>query len=266
MCFFGIVTRILIIVFGILLPARYTHKALGTNELIGWAKYWIVYAWLVIIELFGDAFFNWLPLYMETKLLLVLWLVISAPQASVWVFDAILNPLMKRYMPRIDYFLMHGKRNMLGDAINYITKLCVHFLDTVLPFVTHLCRRQSMMPAQNDMNVADLAAAASNPSFHERDTNEDTFNGPMCNTHSNTTIAEQKKFSNLSLPDLNAKLPNKPNRAPRIPQNRPPFVQDISNDESCQYEDPLAGMEDLMKCNEMQTHAMPMRKDIRRRI
>lgn len=279
MCFFGIVTRFLIIVFGILLPARYTHNALGNDELTGWAKYWIVYACLVTIELFGDTFFNWVPLYMESKLLIVLWLVLTAPQASVWVFDSIVNPLLQRYMPRIDNFMLYGKRNLMADCMSYATQICVKCLDTILPVISRLWKKQMKATIPSIPQVLDSANEANNPPFQEREMtshrnvlydsilNEDEMDDSLALSYSTSMVPDQGKLSKISLQtELDTKLSEKPTRGHRRQQ----YIPELSNDEPIQYEDPLVGMEDLLKSErraiEMQNRTMTVRKDNRRRI
>ncbi|KAH8394741.1 hypothetical protein KR222_003899, partial [Zaprionus bogoriensis] len=141
MCFFSIVTRILVVLFGILFPARNTFKALDDEKLVAWGKYWIVYACLFCLELVGDTFLAWLPLYAESKLLIVLWLVVSAPQASVWIFDMLLTPLLSRHMSRIDYFLQHGKRHMVGDCFAYVSGLWMRCVNCMVPVASYLWRK-----------------------------------------------------------------------------------------------------------------------------
>lgn len=138
MCFLGVVTRILIVLFGILLPARYTQNALDDEKLVLWGKYWIVFAFLFSIELLMDTFFAWLPLYVESKLLIVLWLVVYAPQASVWVYDTILSPLLTRHKRRIDYFLQHGKRHLLADLFSYVAELWLCVVNYLKPIVSRM--------------------------------------------------------------------------------------------------------------------------------
>ncbi|XP_030560781.1 putative HVA22-like protein g [Drosophila novamexicana] len=165
MCFFGFVTRVLVIVFGVIVPARHTQNALGEEELNAWAKYWIVYAWLICIELFGDALFSWLPLYVEAKLLVVLWVVIAAPQSSVWVFDEILDPLLIRHLPQIDELLQRSKRYLLGDAISHSSELCFRSLDTISSIVSQIWHTPSATPDNDAHSVLSTATEANNPPF-----------------------------------------------------------------------------------------------------
>ncbi|XP_064551868.1 receptor expression-enhancing protein 3 [Drosophila montana] len=283
MCFFGFITRFLVIIFGILVPARYTHKALGEEELNAWGKYWVVYAWLVCMEVAGDTLFNWLPLYVETKLLIVLWLVISAPQASVWVFDSILNPLLGRYMLRIDDILLHGKRHLLGDALSYSLQLCSRSMDTIVPKISEIWKRASQARMISSTGV-DTATEASNPPFQEAETvtntNTNVYFDPSIDdesidvaqqptSYSNTYLPEQRnKLSKLSLPDLATKLNDKAIR-PSI--SRPlmkQFVYNMPVEDLTISEDPLSDMEDLLKSEriaaELRHRPISMLRDHRR--
>ncbi|XP_016953520.1 receptor expression-enhancing protein 1 [Drosophila biarmipes] len=149
MCFFSCITRFLFFVYGTLGPAWHTYKTLnsGDEEFLAWAKYWIVYAFLVTIEVLADIFFSWLPLYMPTKFLLVLWIVLAAPSANVWIFDAILRPILAKRQEQIDHFLHRGKDKLLSDAISSMTQLLSSSQAVVLPFMTHLwSRSRSSLP------------------------------------------------------------------------------------------------------------------------
>ncbi|XP_030554551.1 receptor expression-enhancing protein 4 [Drosophila novamexicana] len=279
MCFFGFITRFLVIIFGVLVPARYTHKALGVEELNAWGKYWVVYAWLVCMEVAGDTLFNWLPLYAETKLLIVLWLVISAPQASVWVFDSILSPLLVRYMTRIDDILLHGKRHLLRDALSYTVQLCSSSVDTIVPKISLIWKKASETRTSGSTGV-DTATEASNPPFQEAETvtnsNTNVYYDPSIDdeslnvastpsSYSNTFLPEQrKKLSKLSLPDLAMKT-NRPSISRPIMKQ---YVYDMPVKDLNISEDPLSDMEDLLKSErvtaELHHRPISMLRDHRR--
>ncbi|XP_037715991.1 receptor expression-enhancing protein 1 [Drosophila subpulchrella] len=160
MCFFSCITRFLFFVYGTLGPAWHTYKTLnsGDEEFLAWAKYWIVYAFLVTIEVLADIFLSWLPLYMPTKFLLVLWIVLTAPSANVWIFDAILRPILAKRQEQIDHFLHQGKDKLLSDALSSMTNLLSRSQTVVLPFMTHLwSRSNSSLP--NPVSSNDLVDA-----------------------------------------------------------------------------------------------------------
>ncbi|KMY96117.1 receptor expression-enhancing protein 2 [Drosophila simulans] len=150
MCFFGLVSQFLFFVYGTMGPAWQTYKTLnsGDEEFLAWAKYWIVYAFLVTFEVLADLFLSWLPLYMPTKLLLVLWIVLSAPAANVWIFDAILRPVLAKRQEQIDHFLHRGKEKLLSDAIASMTQLVAQS-QIVLPLVSNFWSRSSTAPVQD---------------------------------------------------------------------------------------------------------------------
>ncbi|KAH8348798.1 hypothetical protein KR084_011245 [Drosophila pseudotakahashii] len=145
MCFLSCISRFLFFVYGTLGPAWHTYKTLnsGDEEFLAWAKYWIVYAFLVTFEVLADIFLSWLPLYMPTKFLLVLWIVLSAPSANVWIFDAILRPMLAKRQEQIDHFLHRGKDKLLSDAFSSMTQLLARSQTSVLPFMSHLWSRSS---------------------------------------------------------------------------------------------------------------------------
>ncbi|XP_034480134.1 receptor expression-enhancing protein 3 [Drosophila innubila] len=277
MCFFSIVTRFLIIVFGILRPARCTHRVLDDMELASWAKYWIVYASLVCLELVGDTFFAWMPLYAESKLLIVLWLIVSAPQASVWVFDTILNPLVNQHMPRIDHFLMHGKRHLLGDVLRFTSELSKHSLKAVLPVVSQIWKKSPGV--HTDDSIAELNTnrqtneetntrpdemqpvvdnLPSSYSGHYYDTNaeeeyyEVTFPPASSQSQSQTHVSQRKKnLSKPSLPELAKKIATQLSSPPSTRPKRKQYVYDMQFDDATLKTDSLLDVEEALQSQQI---------------
>ncbi|KAH8370055.1 hypothetical protein KR093_002033 [Drosophila rubida] len=274
MCFFSIVTRFLIIMFGLLRPARYTQQAVDTSqehEMTAWSKYWVVYATLVCVELLGDSFFAWMPLYAETKLLIVLWLIVSAPQASVWVFDTILNPLLLRHAPKIDHFLVHGKSHLLSDLLTYTSECCVHSLNAVLPVVSQLWRKprhrhtDDPLAALDNMdnatsedanetfnNIEPLTSVEDTRSYTNQymDTKSDdvsydvTF--PSSQSQGHINVAQRKaNFAKLSIPDLNKKLTTQLGAMTR--PKRKQFVYDRQLDDVTLKDVPMVDAEESLQ-------------------
>lgn len=242
MCFFSCVTRFLFFMYGTLGPAYHTYKTLNTGDeaFLAWAKYWIVYAFLVTIEVLADTFFSWLPLYTPTKLLLVLWIVLSAPAANVWMFDAILRPVLSRRQEQIDNFLHRGKDKFLGDILNLSTSLAVRSRSVVLPFMSQLWRRPSLLRTTED----DLAIKAgddneshegsertsgnnvsicSSPLASSTFANDDSDAFQLCLSKASTHL-QAAQLSAHSLRDLSKNKPMQslPFQSPIIVRNRVP--------------------------------------------
>ncbi|XP_016973902.1 receptor expression-enhancing protein 2 [Drosophila rhopaloa] len=161
MYLFSCLSRFLFFVYGTLGPAWHTYKTLnsGDEEFLAWAKYWIVYAFLVTAEVLADTFLSWLPLYMPTKFLLVLWIVLTAPGANVWIFDAILRPVLAKRQEQIDHFLHRGKDKLLSDVFVSMSQLLVRSRTVVLPFMSQLWSksRPSLLGAENFNDLVDAS-------------------------------------------------------------------------------------------------------------
>lgn len=202
MCFLSVVTRILLVLFGILLPARQTQRALNDESLVLWGKYWIVFACLFTIELVTDKLLAWLPMYVESKLLIVLWLVISAPQASVWIFDVILAPLQITHKRRIDYLIQHGKRQMLNDGLAYVSGLWLSLMNFLKPLLAHVWPKKAVVPEQDDDEIREDDEAAQEPAQPSHD--QDSPNAfPKSNFMYANSVEE--KFYELTLPSTRTK-------------------------------------------------------------
>ncbi|KAH8290380.1 hypothetical protein KR054_002377 [Drosophila jambulina] len=139
MCFFGCASRLMFFIYGTLGPAYHTYKTLnnGDDKFLAWAKYWIVYAFLVTIELVTDALLSWLAIYMPIKLIFMLWIVLSAPTANVWMFDAILHPILAKRQEQIDQFLNRGKYRVLNDSLKAMSLMCVQGRTFMRPLISH---------------------------------------------------------------------------------------------------------------------------------
>ncbi|XP_068146253.1 receptor expression-enhancing protein 3 [Drosophila tropicalis] len=141
MCFLGILTRFLILINGTLWPAFCTYRSLnknGVEEFRSWSKYWIVYALLICLEYVVDFFCSWMPLYSPSKLLLVLFMVVPAPKASVWVYDAIVGPLLSTRQQQIDNFLLNGRERIMNDCLAIGIQMINRIREIMMPVLSLL--------------------------------------------------------------------------------------------------------------------------------
>ncbi|EDW00920.1 GH20750 [Drosophila grimshawi] len=273
MCFFSFVTRFLVIIFGTLLPARNTHLALQQEkeELIAWTKYWIVYACLMSLEIMSDTFFTWLPLYVETKLLIVLWMVISAPSASVWVFDVILNPLMGRYMHRLNDYILYEKRHLLADALSFSSQLGTRSLHIVLPMISSLWKWPTQT-ADDETNATFQTKKAemervSDPQtniYYDATADDESHDVTLACSHSHTQLLEYSRKP--SFPELAMKAIETPNRRSLNRHERKPYVYEQLNDDAApKCDDPRNGIDNLLKderlTTELQQHPILRRRE-----
>jgi receptor expression-enhancing protein 1/2/3/4 len=75
----AVISRVAIIVGGMLYPAYRSFKAVrtkDTREYVKWMMYWIVFALFCALETFADIFIAfWCPFYSELKILFVFYLL-----------------------------------------------------------------------------------------------------------------------------------------------------------------------------------------------
>ncbi|XP_017148663.2 receptor expression-enhancing protein 2 [Drosophila miranda] len=138
MCVFSCAAWVLFYIYGTILPAFYTFKAVSNDtqkDLTPWAKYWIVYAFITTFEVLGDMFISWVPLYGITKMALIFWIGHTAPAANVRIFNSILGPLLFKHQKQIDHFLQRGKQQMLNEFFIWGTQIIIRSRKTVLPVI-----------------------------------------------------------------------------------------------------------------------------------
>ncbi|XP_020804302.1 uncharacterized protein T19C3.4 [Drosophila serrata] len=194
MCFFSCASRLVFFIYGTLGPAYHTYKTLnnGDDEFLAWAKYWIVYAFLVTFELLADALLSWMAVYMPIKLIFMVWIVLTAPSANVWMFDSILHPLLVHRQEQIDQFLNRGKYKILNDSLRTLSLMCVNGRTFMKPLM-HWWSKTKMglrMPNKLD-NLTDATAGGNDQGSDESSTSVQTSRINVCTRSSPHTSFTQ---------------------------------------------------------------------------
>ncbi|XP_057440450.1 putative HVA22-like protein g [Lotus japonicus] len=105
------VSKTLLLTFGYALPAYECFKTVNkskpeeTKQLIFWCQYWIVVAFLTVVEGFGDTCISWLPLYSEAKLAFFVFLWYTKTEDSVHLYNSFLQPYIVKHEKEIDHSL-----------------------------------------------------------------------------------------------------------------------------------------------------------------
>lgn len=100
-----ILSRLVILVFGLLYPAYASYKAVKTKnikEYVKWMMYWIVFALFTAAETFSDVFLSWLPFYYEIKMVFVFWLLSPVTQGSSFLYKKFVHPQLLKREKEID--------------------------------------------------------------------------------------------------------------------------------------------------------------------
>jgi len=97
--FFNIAGEFLVNIAGFILPAYYSLEALFTTTKADdsqWLTYWVVYAFLTVIESAINAVY-WFPFYYTFKFILVLWMALPSTNGAQVVFHSLISPLFARF-------------------------------------------------------------------------------------------------------------------------------------------------------------------------
>ncbi|EEA24480.1 ER membrane protein DP1/Yop1 [Talaromyces marneffei ATCC 18224] len=97
--FFNIAGQFLVNFAGFLIPGYYSLRALftsGTADDTQWLTYWVVYAFLTVIESAISAAY-WFPFYYIFKFVLVLWMSLPQFNGAQVVFHSFIHPLFARF-------------------------------------------------------------------------------------------------------------------------------------------------------------------------
>ncbi|XP_052251099.1 receptor expression-enhancing protein 2-like isoform X1 [Dreissena polymorpha] len=101
----AILSRVVILVFGLLYPAYASYKAVKTKnvrEYVKWMMYWIVFALFCAVETFADVFLSWLPFYYEVKIIFVFWLLSPITRGSSFIYRKFIHPQLNKHEKEID--------------------------------------------------------------------------------------------------------------------------------------------------------------------
>ncbi|KAK7283539.1 hypothetical protein RIF29_13112 [Crotalaria pallida] len=128
------VSKALLLAFGYALPAYECFKTVDKTKpeidrLIFWCQYWIVVAFLTVVERLGDTFISWLPLYSEAKLAFFVYLWYPKTQGSVHLYNSFIRPYLVKHEKEINDSLLELRvkaMDILGfvwhKALIYIQK------------------------------------------------------------------------------------------------------------------------------------------------
>ncbi|QKX60873.1 uncharacterized protein TRUGW13939_08019 [Talaromyces rugulosus] len=97
--FFNIAGQFLVNFAGFLIPGYYSLNALFTSSTADdtqWLTYWVVYAFLTVIESALNAAY-WFPFYYIFKFVLVLWMSLPQFSGAQVVFHSFIQPLFARF-------------------------------------------------------------------------------------------------------------------------------------------------------------------------
>ncbi|ANZ75275.1 BA75_02631T0 [Komagataella pastoris] len=112
----GGIGQLLSNIAGFVVPGYYSLKALetaGTKDDTELLTYWVVFAFLNVIEFWSKAILYWIPLYWFVKTIFLLWLVLPATKGSAVVYKSVIQPLAQKYVTN---------NNVSDDLLNKVNE------------------------------------------------------------------------------------------------------------------------------------------------
>ncbi|KAJ5512459.1 hypothetical protein N7463_002011 [Penicillium fimorum] len=97
--FFNIAGEFLVNFAGFLIPGYYSLQALfttSTKDDTQWLTYWVVFAFLTVIESAISAAY-WFPFYYIFKFVLIMWMALPQTGGAQVVFHSFLQPVLGRF-------------------------------------------------------------------------------------------------------------------------------------------------------------------------
>jgi len=97
--FFNIGGNFLVNFAGFIIPGYYSLDALFSASKVDdtqWLTYWVVYAFLNVIESLVNAVY-WFPFYYVFKFVLVLWMALPVTNGAQVVFRSVVQPIFSRF-------------------------------------------------------------------------------------------------------------------------------------------------------------------------
>uniref|UniRef100_A0A5K1UY10 Receptor expression-enhancing protein n=1 Tax=Macaca mulatta TaxID=9544 RepID=A0A5K1UY10_MACMU len=116
------ISRAVVLVFGMLYPAYYSYKAVKTKnvkEYVRWMMYWIVFALYTVIETVADQTVAWFPLYYELKIAFVVWLLSPYTKGASLIYRKFLHPLLSSKEREIDDYIVQAKERGYETMVNF---------------------------------------------------------------------------------------------------------------------------------------------------
>lgn len=167
-----LLSRIVILVFGLLYPAYASFKAIRTKnvkEYVKWMMYWIVFALFSAVETFTDVLLSWLPFYYEVKILFVIWLLLPVTKGSSHLYKRFVHPHFAKREKDIDEYIDQYSKKGYTTLLSLGTRGLTYATNVV---VTTAIKGQSSLVdhirksySTNDLRVGEDTVDGHHPSF-----------------------------------------------------------------------------------------------------
>ncbi|KAJ8408876.1 hypothetical protein AAFF_G00246940 [Aldrovandia affinis] len=116
------ISRTVVLAFGILYPAYSSYKAVKTKnvkEYVKWMMYWIVFAIFTTAETITDLVLSWFPFYFELKIAFVIWLLSPYTKGSSVLYRKFVHPTLSKKEKEIDEYISQARDRSYDTMMHF---------------------------------------------------------------------------------------------------------------------------------------------------
>ncbi|KAM6395533.1 receptor expression-enhancing protein 4 [Rhynochetos jubatus] len=117
-----LLSRVIVLVFGMLYPAYASYKAVKTKnirEYVRWMMYWIIFALFMATETFTDLLISWFPFYYEFKTAFVVWLLSPYTRGASLLYRKFVHPTLSRKEKDIDACIVRTRERGYETLVRF---------------------------------------------------------------------------------------------------------------------------------------------------
>lgn len=198
----SVLSRVIILVSGVLYPAYASFKAVKTRNMrsyVKWMIYWIVFSLFTSLEVIADMFVTWIPFYYEMKILAILWLVSPASNGCLKVYKNVVAPLFQTRERMIDRHIAsvgrHGY-NIIWQLGTYMLKFATNiFLQGHSVIIEQMKRSLIESGSAEESISVDAADADAADRIHHTAVTSDSIVSPSSSSVHRRDVSEQTATS-----------------------------------------------------------------------
>ncbi|GLI69129.1 hypothetical protein VaNZ11_013684 [Volvox africanus] len=119
-----------------------------------WLTYWVIYAISTTFEAVAEFVLEWIPLYYEIKLLIIIWMIAPGTQGARKLYEEYILPQFLKHDKFFERFFGKADAALNSDVVNTIAKL----VDTKGPAIAEQVLKQAQEQALKAVKLAQAQA------------------------------------------------------------------------------------------------------------
>lgn len=88
-----------------------------------WLTYWVTYGIVHTLEALFEVIINWIPLYQEIKLLVVIWMIAPQTNGALMLYERYIKHFLVKYASRIDPYFARAEEMLSSKYTGFAAQL-----------------------------------------------------------------------------------------------------------------------------------------------